>query len=121
MFFNFTMKGVSRGTSSDFSRMFPRGEIMKIEDAIKMLEAIKTEHGNLDITIGGEICGEAKTKEFRVETADLGTPIPYEEICKSKAFYSRHDWAEVEKLYKNGGTMCRYGHGNTPVKVVALY
>lgn len=42
---------------------------MKIEDAIKMLEAIKTEHGNLDITIGGEICGEAKTKEFRVETA----------------------------------------------------
>lgn len=76
--------------------MFPRGEIMKVEDAIKMLEAIKTEHGNLDITIGGE-------------------------ICKSKAFYSRHDWAEVEKLYKNGGTMYRYGHGNTPVKVVALY
>lgn len=68
--------------------MIPRGEIMKIEDAIKMLEAIKTEHGNLDIT---------------------------------KAFYSRHDWAEVEKLYKNGGTMYRYGHGNTPVKVVALY
>lgn len=80
-----------------------------------MLEAIKTEHGNLDITIGGEICGEAKTKEFRVETADLGTPIPYEEICKSKAFYSRHDWAEVEKLYKNGG------YTDAPSEVIERY
>ena len=94
---------------------------MKIEDAIKALEELKALHGNLDITFGGEMYGEAKTKEFRVEIADLGTPIPYEEICKSKAFYSRHDWADVEKLYKNGGTMYRYGHGNTPVKVVALY
>lgn len=94
---------------------------MKIEDAIKMLEAIKAEHGNIEITHGGEIYGAAKTKEFRLETADIGTPIPYEEICKSKTFYSRDDWKEIEKLYKNGGTMYKYGHGNTPVKVLALY
>lgn len=94
---------------------------MKIEDAIKALEELKVLHGNLDITFGGEVYGEAKTKEFRVETADLGTPIPYEEAVKSKAFYSRHDWKEIEKLYASGRTLYKYGCGNTPVKVVALY